>query len=239
MVESKENLERLLANDSWLRQFFTHAPSIFLRQLELVEMESEKRIISKGEANPYIYILYDGSIRIINEFGNNRIFSFATKEAPGFSGLLEFLSGQDIATSSVETMKPSRFIRIRKRIFAQWMEGDIHAFRLVVKTFAKQLYPSLFSMGEAYVYPKYHSLVGYLFRSYGQLALTQGMAKVQETREELSDVLGFSHRTVYRLCRRLADDGYAKVVKKKLCIGREQIQLMKTYLENESYERIT
>ncbi|OHD77769.1 MAG: hypothetical protein A3J97_17230 [Spirochaetes bacterium RIFOXYC1_FULL_54_7] len=239
MSDDKEQLERLLAGDPWLQQFFAHASDLILRQIELAEIEAEKRIISKGEPNPYIYILYSGSLRIINEFGNGRIFSFATKEAPGFSGLLEFLSGQDIATSSVETKIPSRFIRIRKRIFAQWMDEDIHAFRLVVKTFARQLYPSLFSMGEAYVYPKYHSLVGYLVRTCEQMALSHCMARVQETREELSEVLGFSHRTMYRLCSRLVEDGYARIVKKKLCIDKAQIQLMKTYLENESYERIT
>jgi CRP-like cAMP-binding protein len=116
------------------------------------------------------------------------------------------------------------------------MQEDIHAFRLVVRIFAQQLYPSLYNMGSAYVYPKYHTLMEHLLRSHGAEALANGTAVVPETREELSELLGLSLRTVYRLCTRLVAEKYARIVKKKIVLTASQVERMSAYLEDEAYE---
>lgn len=239
MEDMSKAIEQVINTTPWLQQFFIHVPRRLLAQMELITVAPDKRIITKTEKNPYIYMMYDGVMRIINEFDNDRIFAFAFKDTPGFSGLLELLSGQEYSTSTVLTAKESHFIRIRKPVFAQWMEEDIHAFRLVVKTFANQLYPAFFTMGSAYVYPKFHILVQHLVRTYGHQARLTGKVTVPATRESLSEDLGLSLRTVYRLCDRLVEENYARIVKKKITITSEGVERMQAYLENSFYEQIT
>ena len=210
-------------------------PHRFLSQMEVQIVAPGTPIIQKGEKNPYIYMLCAGSIRIINVFDHNRMLSFATKESPGFSGLLEFLSGEEIATSTVETATQCSFLRIRKQIFALWMDEDIAAFRMVVRAFARQLYPSLDSFGSYYFYPKYYVLVQYLSRRYGSGAETSGEATVPASRESIAEELGFSLRTMYRLSSRLAEDGFVHVRSKKFTITRDGAVKMRKYLENEHH----
>jgi CRP-like cAMP-binding protein len=239
MEERTQAIEQVINSTPWLKQYFVHIPRRFLAQMELITIAADKRIITKTEKNPYIYMMYNGVLRIINEFDNNRVFAFAFKDSPGFSGLLELLSGNELSSSTVMTAKESHFIRIRKPIFMQWMDEDIHAFRLVVKTFANQLYPTFFSMGSAHVYPKFHILVQFIVRNYGHEARKMGKVTIEATREELAENLGLSLRTVYRLCNRLVEEEFAHIAKKKITITSEEVELMHAYLENSFYEQIT
>jgi CRP-like cAMP-binding protein len=183
-------------------------------------------------------MMYEGSLRIINEFENDRIFSYAVIQTPGFSGLLEMLSGQEKATSTVMSVKESHFIRMTKSAFSQWMEQDIQAFRLVVHTFANQLYPAFFSMGSAIVYPKFYRFLQYLYRTYGKEAKRKGTITIPDTRERFAEELGLSLRTIYRLCTRLQDEGFGTIVKKKITLTAQNAQCIENYLENNFYEQI-
>ncbi|WP_320129854.1 Crp/Fnr family transcriptional regulator [uncultured Sphaerochaeta sp.] len=238
MNASPADLEQAIKTSPWLQQYCASMPRRFLAKMELIDFGPEKKIIVKGEKNPYIYIMYNGSLRIINEFDNDRIFAYAIKETPGFSGLLELLSGQEKATSTVITARESHFIRMNKSAFTQWMEEDILAYRLVVKTFANQLYPAFFSMGSAYVYPKYYVLLQFLFRTYGQEATRNGSVIVPLTRERLGEELGLSLRTIYRLCTRLQAEKFGTIVKKKITFTSQEAKQMQIYLESHSYEQI-
>ncbi len=231
-------IQTVIEQSTWLKQYCLRMPKRFLAQMELVHFEANKRLITKGENNPYIYLMYSGSLRIINEFDNNRIFAFATKEAPGFSGLLELLSTQEKATSTVLTMRPSSFIRMYKHAFSQWMDEDIYAFRLVVKAFANQIYPAFFSMGSSHVYPKFIVLLQHLARTYSEQLETTKEIMVDITREDLAEELGLSLRTTYRMCTRLVEQGMGRIVKKKILITKSEMQKITSYLENYSYEQL-
>jgi CRP/FNR family cyclic AMP-dependent transcriptional regulator len=233
-----DELRHIIAHSSWLEEYCLQMPKRFLAQMEIVHMDARKRLITKGENNPYIYLMYNGSIKIINEFDNNRLFAYATKDAPGFSGLLELLSGKDKATSTVMTIRPSSFLRMHKQAFAQWMDEDMHAFRLVVKAFANQLYPAFFSMGSAHIYPKFIILLQYLEKTYRHRFAHTSEVRVPTTREELSQELGLSLRTIYRLSTRLIELDMARIEKKKLIITKGQMEHITTYLENYNYEAL-
>ncbi|WP_332445913.1 Crp/Fnr family transcriptional regulator [Sphaerochaeta sp.] len=233
------DIQTCIEQSPWLKQYCQAMPKRFLAKMEICQIEENKRLITKGENNPYVYLMYNGSLRIINEFDNNRIFAYAAKEAPGFSGLLELLSGQEKATSTVMTICPSSFIRMHKTAFAQWMEEDVHAFRLVVKAFANQLYPAFFSMGSAHVYPKYIILLQYLAKTYAPQLKKCSHVVVKDTREELAEELGLSLRTIYRLCSQLVEDGMGVIVKKKIHLDQHHMHQITTYLENYSYEQLS
>ncbi len=234
-----EKLEKITQkNSSWLKLLFSHMPKRFLAQIELLQLPPERRFIIKGESNHYIYIVYEGMIRVINEFDNGRIFAFATTQIPAFSGLLELLSENEINTSTVETIQESKLIRIQKKAFSQWMNEDVEAYKLVVKIFARQLYPSLLSMGSYYVYPKFVVLLQFLVKTYEAAAAAAAGKEVivTETREELSEILGFSLRTVYRLSNRLVEENLAEIRKKKIHLTSPKIEKMKNYIMRTSYE---
>lgn len=215
---------------------FATIPKKFISQFEIAVIEPGNPIIVKGERNPYIYLLCSGKIRIINVFDNARLFSFATKDGPGFSGLLEFLSGEEFASSTVETASECLFLKMSKHIFQLWMDEDVQAFRFVVKAFAQQLYPSLNSVGALYVHPRFYLLVQHLVTNYANEAETRGEAIVSASRESLAEELGISLRTMYRLSGRLVEEGFASVRRKKIVVPKEGVRLMKAYLANESYE---
>ncbi len=116
------------------------------------------------------------------------------------------------------------------------MDEDVPAFRFVIKAFARQLYPSLNSVGAVYVHPRFYLLVQHLATHYSNEAETRGEAIVSASRESLAEELGISLRTMYRLSGRLVEEGFASVRRKKIVVTKEGMRLMKAYIENASYE---
>ncbi len=232
-------VQHIIEQSPWLTTYCQTMPKRFLAQLEHFVAAPNKRLITKGENHPYVYLMYNGSLQIINEFDNNRIFAYAAKDDTGFSGLLEFLSGQDKATSTVLTLRESHFLRMHKAGFAQWMEEDVQAFRRIVKAFANQLYPAFFTMGSAHVYPKYIILLQYLAKTYSSQLQTRNLVTVSQSREELAQELGLSLRTTYRLCSRLVAEQMGVIVRKKIQLNRDHMKIINTTLENYSYEQLS
>lgn len=231
-----DTLQDVMTKTPGFQPLFASMPPKYIPRFEMGAVGPGTRIIVKGERNPYIYFLYSGKIRIINVFDNARVFSFATNEGLGFSGLLEFLSGEELASSTVETATECRYLRMRKQVFQLWMDEDIRAFRFVVRAFARQLYPSLNSVGSLYVHPRFYLLVQHLVSHYGRAAEAEGEVAVPASRESLAEELGFSLRTMYRLSSRLVEEGFASVRRKKIVVSREGAGLMRSYLENEAYD---
>ncbi len=232
-------VQQIIAQSPWLTTYCATMPKRFLAQLEPYQLGPNKRLITKGENHRFVYLMYDGSLQIINEFDNNRIFAYAAKDATGFSGLLEFFSGRDKATSTVITLRQSYFLRMHRSNFAQWMDEDTRAFRSIVNAFANQIYPAFFSMGSAHIYPKYIILLQYLAKTYSPQLQTKTTVTVNQTREELAQELGLSLRTTYRLCSRLVEEQMGIIVRKKIQLTREHMNRINTTLENYTYERIS
>ncbi len=231
-------IREIISAHPWLQDLTATMPKRFLASMEVISCPARTKIITKGTENPYIYILIQGNNRVINEFSNGRVFEFSTTSSQNtsgkaFSGLLEFFSGYSTAASTVETAGKSTYIRLRKSVLRQWLEEDPAAFRKIVRIFARQMYPTLNAQGKMVIYSGLYSLVNYLVLNYQESTFRTGSAIIPATREEISQELGISIRTMYRLCADLANRDMISVVKKKICISRRQMKDLITFLDDE------
>ncbi|MCH3918689.1 MAG: cyclic nucleotide-binding domain-containing protein [Spirochaetia bacterium] len=170
----------------WCRDLFKQLPADIAELRELLSLPANETVIQKGMENKYIYILLEGEIQVLNEYENGRSFSFAVTQAPGFTGLLEFFAEEKYATSTVETTKPSVFLRMTKSDFRQWVENDFSAYKTAVTYFAKRMYPSISSMGNSGAYTNRHILLNYLFLTYGNDINSKRKYRIPITKEKLA-----------------------------------------------------
>ncbi|MBF9018298.1 MULTISPECIES: Crp/Fnr family transcriptional regulator [unclassified Oceanispirochaeta] len=225
MIDKNRTIQLLIDNSLDLKSLFKNIPGHIIRHFEIVQYKKGHKVIEKGTINSYIYILYEGENRIINEFSNGRVFEFSStirkKPHIAFSGLLEFFSDNPEATSTVITSAESTYLRISKKKFGQWLNEDFEAYKKVVQIFAKQLYPSLDRMGTMKVHSGVYLLANYLVINYKEKMPEESEIIIGETRERLSQDLGISLRTVYRLCKELKDMELIDIEKKKIRITSE------------------
>ncbi len=232
------SVKQVIETNQWLQDLFADMPRRFIAQLELITVPAGHKIITKGTENPFVYILYAGNNRVINEFNNGRVFEFSStrstnRSGRSLSGLLEFFSGYSIATTTIEAAEKSSYIRIRKSVLSRWLDEDSHALKKLVRIFAQQLYPSINSHGKMVVYSGYYSLVNFIYQQYGRKVQPAEVIIVKETREAICQELGMSIRTMYRLCRELVDRDMASIIKKKITISAVQMERISGFLKRE------
>lgn len=225
------DIYRIIKSKPALRDLFRNAPETILRQFTILDLPSYKVIIKKGEPNKYIFISCSGKLRISNEFDNGRIYEFASVKNIGFSGLLEFFAGKEIASSTVETMADTVLMRIRKDKFSQWINEDNVAFRKVVEMFANQMYPSILTTGVVFAHSGIYSLAQYMERHLEKDILKFGVGILSESRQGLADNLGLSLRTIYRLVLEMKNKNFINVTKRKISVDRDQFERLVEFLE--------
>lgn len=233
MNEQSVEIRALVESIPEIRPLFAHIPRRFMAQMELRHLPRRAKVIRRGEESSHIFIICTGSIKVLNEFENGKTFAIAFREAPGFAGLMEFLAEKTHHTATINTASETDLIRISKRVLSQWIEEDHEAYKLFVRAFANQMHYSLRTMGSAYVYPKYYVLAQYLVHKYEHLAAGNSLAVVTETREELAQILGFSLRSLYRLTQQLQNEGYCRIIKKKLHLSGTDLERMKNEILEE------
>jgi len=227
-------VKTIIETNEWLHGLFKNPSSSFLSKMEYLKVSSGKILIKKGESNPYIFILFVGELRVLNEYDNGRRYSYAVKSAPGFMGLLELFAQKEKATSTVMTQSESEYIRIRKNDFEKWIESDFTMYKMIAQYFAKQMYPSINQFGTFGVYSHKKNMVKYLIDQSQHTLSTLEIVRLQQTREEMAEKLGMSLRTIYRVIDGIRNERYCNLDKGKITITKKQLELMEEYLENES-----
>ncbi|NQT58306.1 MAG: Crp/Fnr family transcriptional regulator [Bacteroidetes bacterium] len=228
----KTEIEIIISSNPVLNTLFSHITEIVLRRFTIIELPPHSILIRKGEKNLFVYIKYEGKLRIINEFDNGRMYEFASVSEIGFSGLLEMFAQKEIASSTVETMEKSKFLRIRKEHFSYWLEQDSFAFRGIVRIFANQIYPSILENGVVFANTGSYSLGQYLERRLVGDIRQHGFGMLEETRQEIAQNLGVSLRTIYRLTGLFRDMGIISVIRRKITMDAQQLKHLREFLDS-------
>ncbi|MBV7339450.1 HAD-IIA family hydrolase [Chloroflexi bacterium TSY] len=96
--------------------FFASTPEGILAKiapvLEEIELEAGTTILEHGKPNPALYMIVDGEVRIYR--GKQEIAKRSNSETFGEMGMLEENS---VASATVTTVKPTRLIRLKRKIF--------------------------------------------------------------------------------------------------------------------------
>lgn len=208
--------------------------------MTLVEVEEDTTLIKAGESCSNIYMILSGKVTGIDWPINDRAYSFQDFGPGDFFGEIECFADLTNYRISVITVTKCKVLVIPAVLYMEWLQKDVDALysrfkvntrRLITQTTDARRY--LFLEGK-------ERLVLYLVRKYERKMAGEQTAdlNLEQTRNQLSEEIGFSTKTLSRNIKILEDMGFLKIQKGKIHITKEQYRLMKAYIDQHIYGEI-
>lgn len=189
-------------------------------------------VMKKGDEVKQVYIICSGSMRILNEFENGRLYAMSYVGCMTFLGDLELLSGETAIACTVETVTECEVMQIPIDCFLRWFRSD-HIFSIfVAQMLAKKLYPRANEYGENFFYSALYGVIKFLIKSSQDDLKNETKVIIKKKRQEIADFLGISLRSVNRAISKLKAENLITVKAGKINVNKSQISNLMKLIQN-------
>lgn len=209
--------------------YFKNAPVWILDSFIVEKIEKGRVFIRESEPVDAIYFIVDGLIKATDYRIYGIKFDFILFTDVYAYGGMEVIMGLDKYRTSLQTVTDCTVIKIPKSQFAKWMKKDIIALRHESKLMGEYLLEQARSV-RAFLFLQGSDRLAMLFTNrYKKFALN-GVLKLENDRQELSDYTGLSVKTITRSVKKLEEDGMITKQGNRIVINEEQYLKMRQAL---------
>lgn len=200
--------------------------------MSVIDIEADKTFIKAGTACNNIYIILSGKVTGIEWPMHERSYSFKDFGPGDFFGEIECFANLAQYRISIVTSTKCRVLAIPSVYYMDWMRMDVDALfsrtqvnmsRLITQTAEARKY--LFMEGK-------DRLMVHLIRKYEQKYPLPKMLELSQTRNQISDEVGFSLKTLNRSIKKLEELELIEIQKGKIVIMEDGYRRMKEYIEH-------
>ncbi|MDL2327852.1 Crp/Fnr family transcriptional regulator [Ruminococcaceae bacterium OttesenSCG-928-A11] len=219
--------EELLEISPGLAEVTRNMPAS-IRQNFTLKRYAPKCIIHQKDTHLTSFgIVCQGQHRVINEFANGNVFMIEKNNAISFIGEVTLLAGHTHSSVTIETITECLVMFISLEDFEDWIGRDIHFLRLVSRSIAQKLYSASYKRGERQYYSVRYVVLQYLMDQ-ARPALEGGKAQMtlKQTRQQMSEELGLTTKTLNRTITDLQKSGLIDSAKGKVVVSGAQLENM-------------
>jgi CRP/FNR family cyclic AMP-dependent transcriptional regulator len=218
------SVEKIIKENPYLKKLLETMPEDVKKRSILKEFYPTDILLKKDEEAKYVYLLYSGTLRVINEFPNGTVYGFAYIDSTEIIGALEILAEEKRIAATVEAVTHSIALRISKEDFIKWFESSIDFSMIMARMLAKKFYPTISKNGEVFMNSSMHSLASFIIRSVEKNIKEGKIGIINKKRQYIADELGMSLRTVYRAIKKLKEDNLITIIKGKIHVSKKQYE---------------
>lgn len=208
--------------------------------MTLIDVDEDTTLIKAGESCKNIYIILSGKVTGIDWPINERAYSFKDFGPGDFFGEIECFADLSNYRISVLAVTKCRVLVIPAPFYMEWIRNDAEALYLRTKENMRRLIMQTTDARRYLFLEAKERLVLYLVRKYEQ-KISGSKAfnlNLSQTRNQLSEEIGFSTKTLNRNIKILEEKGFLEVHKGKILITENEYQQMKTYIDQHIYGEI-
>lgn len=232
MGENK--LDSLLSgmNKNRREQFYTYfknAPDWLWDNFSVEKVKKGKVFIREGNPVDTIYFIIDGYIKATDYRVYGIKFDFILFTDVYAYGGMEVIMELDKYRASLETVTDCTILKIPKSTFERWMNTDIKALAHESKLMGNYLLEQARSV-RAFLFLQGVDRLAMLFENRYKKFAVNGVLKVKNDREELSDYTGLSVKTVTRAVKKMEKEGLVTRDGNWIVIDKEHYQAIKDAL---------
>lgn len=220
----------LLEEYPQFRNFFEKIPSDIRDKSVIIEIPSKKQTARKGEPLYSVDLLIDGKMRVLNEFENGDLYSFADLSPLAYIGSYEVVAGRGIYSATTEAQEECRMIRLPRDAFYNWFMNDADLARDIAFRLASSNCDQSYKHGELLYYPSSYLIAEYLLRMADNLEGER--RRIPYGRQEMAENLGFSIRTINRCIRDFREKGLIDMERGKVTLSLKQHEQLNKYMNN-------
>lgn len=209
--------------------YFKNAPAWVINSFTVEKMKKGKTFIREGTTVNMIYFIIDGLIKATDYRIYGIKFDFILFTELYAYGGMEVVMGLDKYRTSIQTVTDCTVLKIPKNQYARWIKSDLEALRHEAKLMGEYLLEQSRSVRAFLFLQGADRLALLLTNRYKKFAI-DGVLKLKNDRQELSDYTGISVKTITRAVKKLEEDGMVKKQGKYLLINEEQYEKMRDNL---------
>ncbi len=235
VMNSMEQIKLLPSNEQeYMNRLFAECPEEIKNCMNVQRVEKGRSFVIAGEPCKSIFIILKGRAMGIDVQLPEKIYEFKEFGPGRFLGEFECLSSIPEYGISIRALTDCVLYRIPSRAYLEWMKRDGHALFLRTQKILLDLtrqtrndrkYLMLECMDRMALY-----LLEYCEKQYDRKPDDMQEVFVRRTREELSNAIGFSEKTINRNTRKLADQDFLSLRSGKIFISKEQYEAMNRYV---------
>lgn len=223
---------KLLQFNSKFEKYIKNIPQNIRDRFTLITHSPNTIIHQKDSYIKSLGIVLKGNIKVISEFENGSVYMIERNDPICFIGEVTLLSGNEKSSVTIECVTECVVAYISKDDFNYWINNDNNFLKILCTDVAQKLYISSYDKGEYIFYPSKYTLLKYIKKTAHKMGIEKyEHIKITKTRQEISEEIGITLKTLNRTISGLRDEKVINIEKGKIRVTREQYEKFPTFME--------
>jgi CRP/FNR family cyclic AMP-dependent transcriptional regulator len=189
-----------------LEHYFHSAPAWLVSSLQPYMVDKNVVFVHENDRIEYIYVLVTGTIKATDYRILGISFDFMKLQGIYAMGGMEVIMDLGHYRATLVTVSPCSMIRIPRIQFERWLKEDIIALKREAKAACEYLVDEA-RQSRAFLFLEGADRLCMLFLSMYQKGALEDKVEIRLTRNELSEQLGISIKTVNRAIKKFQEEG--------------------------------
>ncbi len=221
-----------LAKQTYMEVLFQNCTEEVKYYMRAMEVGEDETLIEAGEKCSNIYIILSGRATGIEWPMHNQPYSFKDYGPGDFFGEIEYFAGLSNYRISVVTATRCRLLVIPVVYYMDWLQTDVDALWMRTKENTRRLVEQTSEARKYLFIEGRERLMMYLIRKYEQKQPAGKVLELRQNREQLSEEIGFSVKTLNRNIKKLKEADLIQMQKGKVVIAEAGYLRMKEHMGN-------
>ncbi len=227
-----------LKKQTYMEMLFQNCTEEEKYYMRVMEVDENETLIKAGEKCSNIYIILSGKVTGIEWPMNERPYYFKDYGPGDFFGEIEYFSDLTNYRIGVITATRCRVLVIPVAPYMEWLRSDVEALYLRTRENMRRLISQTADARKYLFIEGRERLMMHLIRKYEQKQPLKKELELKESRDQLSEEIGFSVKTLNRNIKKLSETGLIDIRKGKIVISEEGYQQMKRHIGQYIYGEI-
>ena len=218
------DIQEIIESNSSLSSLMDTLPLRIMGRLISKTYKPNSIIFYKGDYLRYVYILYEGEVKIANTYKDGYVFEINRINVVNFLGEQAILSEKNIASVTVSSISTAKVLLIKSKDFIEWLKLDNKFALFILKDMALRGYSNSINLGAKGYLLKKQLLEQYLCHEFEKEESSNVIIKIK--RQDMSERIGTSLRSLERGISELKKDGLISFQKRHICVNQLQYAQM-------------
>ena len=173
-------------------------PKHIQNQLIPVTFEKGETIIRKGDDVIYAFFFTEGSCDVIEEDYQERRFMISKGSNSPFACLMDIFSGHDTQCTTLVAATRCKGYKLHRKYMMKLLDTPCLFQPFLIRHWASMFYDTTMNMRRYPIYQTEEKLIALIKENNGSIS---------NARDDLAALLGCSRRTLFRVLRKMKNDG--------------------------------
>lgn len=215
---------------TYLEMLFQNCTEEVKYYMRVMEVDEDETLIQAGEKCSNIYIILSGKVTGIEWPMNDRPYFFKDYGPGDFFGEIEYFADLSNYRISVVTVTRCRVAVIPVIFYMEWLKNDVEALYMRTKANMRRLISQTADARKYLFIEGKERLMMHLIRKYEQKQPSKKVLELKQSRDQLSEEIGFSVKTLNRNIKKLKEDDLIRIIKGKIVITEDGYLQMKQHI---------